>query len=296
VVRGELTLEKLRAAAAAAPRAPSNQTGTQTVFAKGSTPPAPCSWASSPATPRTRLADLRRSGRQAARPRAGGSGHRPQADLRDQRGEALQVDAEGKAAPARKAQMRGRSLACKPWLLAELAVIQPEVLVCLGSTAAQAILAGPSGHADARHDPRAPAGAQGDGPPCIRRASCAPRMTRAATRDEALRPRPAPDRAAASALGHLARPAALEGGSGSGNLGTSSAARGRWSEPLCRARAGLAVRGRRGTPVCWSRGNCHSSAVRVLEVALFKTCTRSAPRQSVPNQMESSNSLCRRSE
>src|SRR5258708_27087855 len=27
--------------------------------------------------------------------------------------------------------------ACKPWLLAELAVIQPEVLVCLGSTAAQ---------------------------------------------------------------------------------------------------------------------------------------------------------------
>jgi uracil-DNA glycosylase len=30
--------------------------------------------------------------------------------------------------------------ACKPWLLAELAVTQPEVLVCLGSTAAQAIL------------------------------------------------------------------------------------------------------------------------------------------------------------
>src|SRR6267378_604781 len=30
--------------------------------------------------------------------------------------------------------------ACKPWLLAELAVIQPEVLVCLGSTAAQVIL------------------------------------------------------------------------------------------------------------------------------------------------------------
>ncbi|HUJ26749.1 MAG TPA: UdgX family uracil-DNA binding protein [Myxococcales bacterium] len=30
--------------------------------------------------------------------------------------------------------------ACRPWLLAELELIQPEVLVCLGATAAQAIL------------------------------------------------------------------------------------------------------------------------------------------------------------
>lgn len=30
--------------------------------------------------------------------------------------------------------------ACRPWLLAELQVIQPEVLVCLGATAAQALL------------------------------------------------------------------------------------------------------------------------------------------------------------
>ena len=30
--------------------------------------------------------------------------------------------------------------ACKPWLEAELAVVQPEVLVCLGATAAQALL------------------------------------------------------------------------------------------------------------------------------------------------------------
>jgi len=37
-----------------------------------------------------------------------------------------------------------------------------------------------------------------------------------------------------------------------------------------------------GPPVCWSRGNCHSSAVRVLEVALFKTCTRSAPQAIRP--------------
>jgi DNA polymerase len=30
--------------------------------------------------------------------------------------------------------------ACKPWLLAELQVIHPDVLVCLGATAAQAVL------------------------------------------------------------------------------------------------------------------------------------------------------------
>ncbi len=30
--------------------------------------------------------------------------------------------------------------ACRPWLEAELAVVQPEVLVCLGATAAQALL------------------------------------------------------------------------------------------------------------------------------------------------------------
>jgi uracil-DNA glycosylase family protein len=33
--------------------------------------------------------------------------------------------------------------ACRPWLDAELAVVQPEVVVCLGATAAQALL-GPS--------------------------------------------------------------------------------------------------------------------------------------------------------
>jgi uracil-DNA glycosylase family protein len=31
-------------------------------------------------------------------------------------------------------------LACRPWLEAELAVLQPEVLICLGATAAQALL------------------------------------------------------------------------------------------------------------------------------------------------------------
>ena len=32
--------------------------------------------------------------------------------------------------------------ACRPWLDAELAVVRPEVLVCLGATAAQALLGG----------------------------------------------------------------------------------------------------------------------------------------------------------
>ena len=32
--------------------------------------------------------------------------------------------------------------ACKPWIEAEIDVIQPEVVVCLGATAAQALLAG----------------------------------------------------------------------------------------------------------------------------------------------------------
>jgi uracil-DNA glycosylase len=34
----------------------------------------------------------------------------------------------------------GEIAACRPWLDAELAVVQPRVLVCLGSTAAQALL------------------------------------------------------------------------------------------------------------------------------------------------------------
>ena len=34
----------------------------------------------------------------------------------------------------------GEIAACRPWLEAELAVVRPEVLVCLGATAAQALL------------------------------------------------------------------------------------------------------------------------------------------------------------
>lgn len=38
---------------------------------------------------------------------------------------------------------RTEIVACRPWLIAELAAVQPDVLVCLGATAAQALL-GPS--------------------------------------------------------------------------------------------------------------------------------------------------------
>lgn len=38
-----------------------------------------------------------------------------------------------------KAPTRGQVLACRPWLTAELRLIEPEVLVCLGATAAKAV-------------------------------------------------------------------------------------------------------------------------------------------------------------
>ncbi|MCP2163725.1 UdgX family uracil-DNA binding protein [Goodfellowiella coeruleoviolacea] len=39
-----------------------------------------------------------------------------------------------------KRPSRGEVLACQPWLLAELREIRPELVVCLGATAAQAVL------------------------------------------------------------------------------------------------------------------------------------------------------------
>ncbi|XAN01779.1 UdgX family uracil-DNA binding protein [Rhodococcus aetherivorans] len=42
-----------------------------------------------------------------------------------------------------KKPARGEVVACRPWLVAELRAVQPDVLVCLGATAAQSLL-GPS--------------------------------------------------------------------------------------------------------------------------------------------------------
>ncbi|WP_068164227.1 UdgX family uracil-DNA binding protein [Rhodococcus phenolicus] len=51
-------------------------------------------------------------------------------------------DAGGKRRIHKK-PARGEVIACRPWLFAELEAVRPDVLVCLGATAAQALL-GPS--------------------------------------------------------------------------------------------------------------------------------------------------------
>ena len=99
-----------------------------------------CSSASSPATRRT----------WQGRPFVGPAGRFldealelagvDRARLRHERGEALQVGGARQAADPREADLVGADRACRPWLEAELAVVQPEVLVCLGATAAQSLL------------------------------------------------------------------------------------------------------------------------------------------------------------
>jgi DNA polymerase len=54
----------------------------------------------------------------------------------------FRFEARGKARIHKKPG-RAHVVACRPWLDAELAVVQPELLVLLGATAAQALL-GPS--------------------------------------------------------------------------------------------------------------------------------------------------------
>jgi uracil-DNA glycosylase family 4 len=49
------------------------------------------------------------------------------------------VEAEGKAQDPQETQRR-RDHACRPWLEAELELVKPKVVVCLGATAAQALL------------------------------------------------------------------------------------------------------------------------------------------------------------
>jgi DNA polymerase len=53
------------------------------------------------------------------------------------------VPAERGTRRIHKKPNRTEIVACRPWLIAELAAVQPDVLVCLGATAAQALL-GPS--------------------------------------------------------------------------------------------------------------------------------------------------------
>ena len=60
--------------------------------------------------------------------------------LRDQRGQALQVHPRAASGGCTRSPTRARSSACRPWLLKELDIVQPRVLVALGATAAHSIL------------------------------------------------------------------------------------------------------------------------------------------------------------
>ena len=134
------TLPRLREAAAGCTACPLHETGTQTVFGEGA-----------------RSAEVMLVGEQPGdredregRPFVGPAGR-----LLDEALAAAGIDrsrayvtnvvkhfkwtARGKRRIHAKPNW-GEIAACRPWLEAELAVVQPRVLVCLGATAAQALL------------------------------------------------------------------------------------------------------------------------------------------------------------
>jgi DNA polymerase len=137
---GTLTLPKLRKAAAGCTACDLYKTGTQTVFGEG-----------------TKTAEVMFVGEQPGdqedlqgRPFVG-----PAGKLLDRAMEEAGIDrsrayvtnvvkhfkwvARGKRRIHQKPSW-AEMTACRPWLDAELAVVQPRVLVCLGATAAQALL------------------------------------------------------------------------------------------------------------------------------------------------------------
>src|SRR3954449_7179365 len=135
-----LTLARLRSAAAECRGCPLWQTGTQTVFGEGS--------------PDARIVFVgEQPGDQedrAGRPFVGPAGR-----VLDEALELAGIDRNAayvtNAVKHFKWEARGKrrihakpswseQMACRPWLGAELAAIEPEVLVCLGATAAQSLL------------------------------------------------------------------------------------------------------------------------------------------------------------
>jgi uracil-DNA glycosylase len=134
------TLPKLRAAAAGCKACPLWKTGTQTVFGEGL------------ARAEAMLVGEQPGDREdrEGRPFVGPAGR-----LLDEALEEAGIDrslayvtnvvkhfkwtARGKRRIHQKPNW-GEIAACRPWLEAELAVVQPRVLVCLGATAAQALL------------------------------------------------------------------------------------------------------------------------------------------------------------
>lgn len=134
------TLPALREAAAGCTACPLHLTGTQTVFGEGL------------ARARVVLVGEQPGDREdlEGRPFVGPSGR-----LLDEALEEAGIDRDAafvtNAVKHFKWRARGKRrihqkpnaaeiAACRPWLDAELAVVQPEVLVCLGATAAQALL------------------------------------------------------------------------------------------------------------------------------------------------------------
>ena len=134
------TLARLRAAAAGCTACPLYKTGTQTVFGEGLATARAIFLGEQPGDSEDR----------AGRPFVG-----PAGKLLDRALEEAGVDrklvyvtnvvkhfkwtATGKRRLHEKPNAREIG-ACRPWLEAELRVIKPEVLVCLGATAAQALL------------------------------------------------------------------------------------------------------------------------------------------------------------
>jgi uracil-DNA glycosylase len=134
------TLPKLRAAAAGCTACPLYKTGTQTVFGEGLAASRAIFIGEQPGDSEDRI----------GRPFVG-----PAGKLLDRALEAAGIDrklvyvtnavkhfkwtARGKRRLHEKPNAR-EIAACRPWLEAELAVLEPDVLVCLGATAAQALL------------------------------------------------------------------------------------------------------------------------------------------------------------
>jgi DNA polymerase len=135
-----LTLPKLRAAAAGCTACPLYRTGTQTVFGEGLASARAVLLGEQPGDSEDR----------AGRPFVG-----PAGKLLDRALEEAGIDrnlvyvtnvvkhfkwtARGKRRLHEKPNAR-EIAACRPWLEAELQLVKPEVLVCLGATAAQALL------------------------------------------------------------------------------------------------------------------------------------------------------------
>jgi len=134
------TLPKLRTAAASCRACPLWETATQTVFGEGAATAAALFVGEQPGDQE----DL------AGRPFVGPAGR-----LLDEALELAGVDRGAayvtNAVKHFKWEARGKrrihakptwteQMACRPWLEAELAVVQPAVLVCLGATAAQSLL------------------------------------------------------------------------------------------------------------------------------------------------------------